>query len=500
MSETKIIHQDSVEELTSTDPPTPSSDNTFRVFAVEQTEDSRWKIVDAQIGSEHITILDAYTLDEQSFQVDEQTAYSILDPENEGDIILVPDSRQSICRLLDIPDVPQAQLEQVVSLRLEVELPYPPDQSTWSFARQGIDAEGNAPVLLLAAAKPPITLAEDYLKTKGIQCNGLEVAQGSLAELAALSESTTDTVAIAKIDDQQVLLTISHKGTLSYTRHARLEFAPMHGNGSSEKWFDSLAQDLRQSMMDFSMRRGHEAPATLIVTGNALTEDSHCEALNSRLHIPVELLPYPDIVRHEKPALMGDELLQDYSIGLGVLVALYHRQKGEASIAPALRQKTTISSLNLTRITKKLLTVNALLLLALFISIYAVQRVRLNTTERFIDESKPLVATMDKLEEEVDILKYEEGQRRPVLDVLMALNEILPKELKVESFNIDRKGKLVITGTTKSVEAVSDNVYEAIKDSPLFKNPVFGGATSGKKGFGFTLSCELSAGMQGAGK
>jgi hypothetical protein len=471
-----------------------------RVFVVEEVAANRWKIIDARIETEHIQILDAYTLDPEVFERDMKRSYSILDPQHGDEITLVPDSRQSVCRLLEMPPATQRQLEQMVSLRLEVELPYPPEQSTWVCERLPVDTAGTANVVLLAMGTEPIAQVEARLKASGMGLAGIDFAPGGLAELAALDAPDNAPVAIAKIDRGRALLAVVCNGALCYARHARLDEVAIEGNGNFGQWLDSLAQDLKQSLLDYAMRTGHGAPGKLLITGDILTDKAHCAGLEERLNMPATMLQCPDVLRLDNPMLDKEALIAEYAVGLGVLISLDRRDGGYPTTTPPLRQKTAASALTLQRASMKLLLVNLVLFLALGLSVFMVQKARMGAADRFAEKSKSFVAAMDKVQEEVNILKYEEGQKRPLLEVLMALSEILPSELKVESINIDRKGKLLITGTTKSVEAVSDDVIEAINNSRLMKNPEFKGATKGKKNLTFTLSCELGVGTGGAQK
>lgn len=467
-----------------------------RFLAVEQAGGGRWNVVDARIDGGTVAVLAAYRLDEETLRGGIAEA---LAPASGRKLLLIPDSRQAVCRLLDMPDVPQPQLEQMVALRLEVELPYPPAESTWVCTRLPAAEGAHGPVVLIAAATKHIENTESRLTFEGYPGARIVFAPAGLVELARAGEAPGETVAVARIDGEHALLAIGRGGVLCYARHARLEPPNPGGNGAPDVWTAALARELKQCLLDYSVRTGSPAPARLNVAGNGIVTGEQCEALRNHLDVPAHFVEAPGALNIEDPEAIEGDLLRDYAIPVGALLSLCRQRQGLRPAAPALRREGRQGAFQVRRSTLKLIAVNAALLAAFAASIFAVQSIRLSADERFVRESKPVLSQLEALQEEVDILRFEERQRATVLDILLALSEVLPPELKVETLNMDTQGKLSISGTTQSVEAVSDNVTEALKKSTMFKNPQFKGATQGQQGFGFTLTCELAMGTTGAG-
>ena len=466
-------------------------------IAVEEVSPGEWKAVEARIDATGVTVLSARRWSASDAGGDDAAA--AVKHGGERLALFIPDPRQSVCRLLDMPDVPQAQLDQMVALRLEVELPYPPQESTWACRRLPSADGARAPVLLIAQATKSIDATEAGLRSRGVFGAGAAFAAAALLDLAYAPDDGSATIAVTRVDRDRALLAIGRGGALCYARHVRLPQERAGGNGASEQWLHGLARELKQCLFDYTMRSGGPAPTVLRLAGEGILLESDCTALETGLEMPVALVAAPDDLFVDDSAAIDGDLAADYALAAGALLGLYRERAGLATAAPALRPARPGGGLRLKRSMARLLAVNGLLIAALLASFFLVRNARLASGDRFVRESKALVQDMEVLKEEVDILRYEEGQRVSVLEILMALSEVLPQELKVESMNLDAKGTLLITGTTKSVEAVSDGVTGALKKSHLFKNPEFKGATQGQEGYGFTLTCELAS-ASGAGR
>jgi len=458
--------------------------------AVEAVGPAEWRVVEARIDAAGVTVLAAYARHKDS--AEGACGHG-------GSMLFIPDARQSVCRLLDMPDVPQAQLDQLVALRLEVELPYPPQESTWACRRLPASEDGVGPVVLIAQATKSIREAEVALRPGDSGSAGVIFAGAALLDLAGASGDTSQTIAVAKIDRDRALLAIARGGALCYARHLRLPAERAGGNGASEQWLHGLTRELKQCLFDYSLRTGSPAPSELRVAGEGIHSGSDCTALETGLEMPVALVDAPEVLFVSDSASIEGDLAAEFALCTGALLGYYRERSGLPSAAPALRPARMGRGLRLKRSMARLLAINAALLIGLVASFFLVRNARLASGDRFVRESKALVQDMEALKEEVDILRYEEGQQVSVLDILMALSAVLPQELKVESMNLDAKGTLIITGTTQSVEAVSDGVTVALERSPLFKNPAFKGATQGKEGYGFTITCDLAS-AAGAGQ
>ena len=458
------------------------------VVVLEQSAGGTWKVVEAKLDAEGITVHRARCFEGGL----SDSAPAIFGSLNGCTVTLVPDSAKSLCRLLEIADASPDQLERMVALRLEVELPYPVADTTWVYEPRTNGDGSISKVLVLATASSEIASIEAVLRKSGVRNAAMEFAAGGLAELANAAAPATGTTAVVKLDRDEAVLAIAHDAELCYARHIRLRPVSEEERAPTEEWTTSLAQELRQSLYDYTMRTGNAAPERLLVTGQRMIDEGFIEALKTRLGMSVEAIECPEIFKASTSDAIEGDLLADYSVAIGVLISMRRRMLGEPTAAPPFRRKgRSFGKLEWGNRRFQLFSINAVLLLTFIASLFGVQSLRLNSADRLMRESQPLLQSLERNKEEVDILLFEDRRRRSVLDTMMALSEALPAEIKVETLSIDSKGKISISGKAKTVEMASDTAIAALRASPLFTNPRFNGATLEKKEFSFQLTCEI---------
>ncbi len=467
------------------------SEGTKRVLVVEQAAGKRWKMVEAKIDADGIRVTGARSFEDGI----EGSASEMVADKNRSTVVLVPNSGKSVCRVLEIGDAPLGQLDHMVALRLEAELPYPVTDSVWAYKPIKNGKDTIASVSVIAVASDEVASAESELAKEGIRGIAMEFAAGGLAELANASGSSTGTIAVAKLDHGEAILAIAHDAVLCYVRHIRVPPIPEEGDSSTKEWARALGQELRQSIYDYTLRNGSKAPSELMVTGERVGVEGSVEALGAHLDIPVVLIDNPGVFDLSKPESIEGDFLADYSVSAGALVAMRRRMLGQPTAAPPLRRKRrAFESVEWDKRRFRLFSLNAVLLLLFTASLFGVQSLRLNSADRLVRESQPLLQGLERNREEVDILLFEDRRRRSVLDTMMALSEALPPEIKIETLAIDSRGKISISGKAKTVEVASDTAIAALRDSAFFINPKFNGATREKNEFSFQMTCELRSG------
>lgn len=467
--------------------PEPAGTHARRAVILEQSGDA-WKAVEAEIGGDHIVVLNAHAVSGQ------QGPPEAVRTRNGNDVALLPELQTCVCRVFDMPGAVGDQVRSMVSLRLELELPYPVAESTWACEAQMNGHGPSGRVLLIAAATQEIALAEHTLHEWGVRNADVEFAPAALAELALATDVSPGTLAILRVEQTAATLVLVHGRSLCYTRQIRLDAA----TGAAEDWIPSLAREVNQSLYDYQLRTGNPRPERLTLVSNA-NAGVLLDALESQLEMPASPLLLPDAFAAPS-GVSVDDLLDEYPACLGALLAMHRRARGETSAAPPLqRQKRAARAAGWRGRRGQLIAINAALLVLVLLLGFAVQSVRMSNAEKLIAGSEPIRTGLEKLQEQVEILRFEEKRPRYMLDVLQGMAEVLPPDIKVESLTIDPKGKVALSGTAGSVEAASDAAMTSLRESKMFINPVFHGATKEKDGFGFRITCDLRGG-QGGGK
>lgn len=450
-----------------------------RVLVLEPVSAGAWRAIEGEVGDGGITVLAA-----QALTGDAEGLARLRLLGNGADVVLVSNSQKSVCRFLDMVDAAPDQVRRMVALRLETELPYSVSESTWVCERRENRDGVSGHVLVIATATSEIAHAEEALRTQGLRCQGVEYNAASLAELLVTAPTTDECVGIVERDVGGATLAIAQRGVLCYARHI-----PIDHSASDAR----VASEVDQSVYDYQLRSQGARPTRVFVAGTDAT--GLIEPLQGRLGIPVEAAPCPQFLDVRAPAVVRDDLVAQFPACVGALIAVHRRLLGERAAAPPLRRRVrALETANLRSKRLVLAGTNAGLLLVLIAALFGVRAAQLSAAEHIIDESRPLLGGLERLQDEVDILQHERGRQRPILDTMRELAEVLPSEVKVETLTIDPKGKITVSGETRSVEAASDEAIAAMEASDLFIHPKFLGATKQKEAFGFRLTCELSQG------
>lgn len=466
---------------------------TGRVLVVEQTHGGGWKVIDAEIG-DAIAVLDARTFEDG----DQQEVLSMLAASNGAAVTLIPDSRRAVCRLIEIASASPDQIERLVALRLEVELPYPAAESTW-VCEPCLNGRNPSRALLIAAPTKEIAEAERALGLPERRGVGIEFAPAGLVELALAAHPAEGTVAVARIDNGEAVLAVAYGGTLAYSRHIRLEGVECEEAGPRDAWVRHFAREVKQSLYDYLLRTGNAAPECVYLAGKAAVQSALQEAIAEYAEMPVRSIPACGLAHIARAELTEDDLIAKYPVCLGTLIATQRRRRGGRSASPAFRrERRGIRMVEWRTRLGTLAALNVLFLVLLGASLFGVGAIQQNADERLMRESRPLLGGLQGLQEELEILQFEKKGNRSIVDALAALAEALPPEIQVESLSIDAKGKISFFGKADSVEVASEKAIAALKASKAFVNPQFNGATREKEKFAFQITCELANGGRGS--
>jgi hypothetical protein len=472
------------------------------VLVLERTSSKEWKAVEAEVGGDRVTVSRAQILrspdDAEGFP-----GGADLDRfANNGDVILVSSSETAVCRSIEVPRASADETRRIVALRLETELPYPVAESTWVWERQEAAGTDAGTVLVTATATAGIAEAEEELRAKKKRCTSVEFDGTCLAELAVACTPSADTVALVSVSGECATLAIADAGELRYVRRIALDAPRTEGVRAAGEWVSRLANELDQSVYDYLLRHGGESPQRILVAGEGMSIEGFVETLETGVTPPVEKAVLPEIVHVPDSAAVSGEVLEGFPECIGALIATHHRLRGERTPAPALRRQVRrFREINLRNKRVALICVNAILLVELIVMAFVVQGGQLKAARRAIDESRPQLQDLALLEDEVEILQYESSRQRSILDALIPITEALPRNTKVETLKIDARGRVTITGRTKSVEDASGKAISAMHASRALANPRFLGATKGAQGedeFSFTITCELRGSPGGA--
>ena len=457
----------------------------------------QWKVVEASVTSAGILIRRARILPKAVAGAEPAEP---LPPLNDrADVILLANSDRSICRLMKIPPASAEDTRRMVALRLETELPYPVTDSLWACERlQGADPDRESPVLVLATPGEEIAECEKALGFTGRNPWAVQLDVAALAELALAAapalrtlspqdERAEDAVAICRVGDRATDLVIVRGRRLQYARRLFTGCPDALDADASRKLCDELDQCIHHYALDPDAAE----PRRVIVIGERARAAGLTQALGRRIGLPAESMTLPPVVQIEGKAALDVALLSEFSACVGALVAFHRWRRGETTAAPALRRRKPPLFSSLPRRRAALSGVSLAVLAALIAVSFGVRSARIAEATRLVRKGQPFLQDMDRLQNEVDVLEYEERLQRPMLDILQALVETLPKTLKISTLGINPAGKVAITGVCNQAEEASDKAVAALRASKVFTNPRFLGASKQEQELRFRMTCEL---------
>ena len=462
------------------------------VLALQRVSQGKWESVRAEVGGERIVMSDVRELDLVGGKDRAGDRADLAKLANGAEVVLVSNSSRSVCRLLDVAEAPPDMTRRMVSLRLETELPYPVQESTWACERQSANGTQAGPVLVAATAAADVAEAEDELRARGISCDVVELNTASLAELAVAGGSSNETLVVISLDSNGTTLCVAESGWLRYARS-------IPGNGApSEDRLDRTVSELHQSLHDCLMRTGQAAPTRVLLVGAESRGEDIAATLSARLGLPVVPCPPPDFLAAGEGLVDCGRVCGESPACVGALVAAHKRARGERAVAPPLRVRgRVLESVDLSGKRVALAAGALALLVVLIAALFGVRAAQLRGAERVRKESLPLLRQLDGLEAEVGVLQDEARRSQSVLDAIQALSEALPETVRLDKLSIDSKGTVLMSGQTKTVEEASEKAVAAMVASPSIFEAKFLGASKEKDGYKFQLSCRLRQGLGG---
>jgi Tfp pilus assembly protein PilN len=450
-----------------------------RIVVLEGGAGAERHVLHAEIAGQRMTVLAAWTL-----APGDPPGPAMQQAVERSERLLALDSDKAVCRLLALPRATDDQTRRLVANRLQVDLPYPAEESRWNWAR--LPAEGADPagrVLLVAAPAEELRRAQAMSPLDGRDCVASLLDISALAELGRAGGEGEATAVVA-LRRGSGILAVVRGGYLRYSR--RLSAGGEVADGG-------LVEELDQCLHHYEFSDADIFPKGLLLAGEGAASDSIAEELSRRMGMPVHPLGLPPGVEIAGSSTTPAELAGRYAVCLGALLYLRRRRSGETVGSPALQERRSRLARSVRWRTAAGIAAVLLLSAALIASLFVMRRARIASADRLMNQGRVMNEELERLQSEIAILERETAQRRPMLDILAALAEALPNGVRVTSVSIDSGGRVNMSGTCQSVEDISEKIINALDASPYFAKPQFLGASKDKKGgqLIFRVNCDL---------
>ncbi len=362
-----------------------------------------------------------------------------------------------VCRHIVLPDVPAAELAELVRLQAGRVLPFPIDQVSMSHAVLGPAEAGGVEVLLAAARRGTVTgivsMIEDAgLKVGSVTIRPLPAVRSLLRAEASASEGT---IVLADIDERSTEIAVVSKGRLVASRSASL------GIGAEgevpERWEARLAGEITRTVTSWS---GDAKLDRLWVHGPGSRNETAVARLGKRLEVPVAAFSAAKKgPAQEAASVVG--LVGDDEAGIPWLDL--------AAVAPTRRARS------LRRNRAVLAVVAAIGLVAAAASGYQSLLERERTVEQLQTElaaAAPAVEEYNELFGKHLAVEAWEKRRAVPIEAILAVTEARPEKAYFTRFTLGTNGRLRLVGRAKD-ERVVQEMLANLDASPIIVSTSF---------------------------
>ena len=450
------------------------------MFAQSGTE---WRVAEAEIGRDTVTVSRFATVDSpETYGANGKRV-----PMEDAQPVLVVGSDRFVFREVDLPRTGAEEMRDMMVVRAETELPYNGQDACWCSHVIGSSANpGSVRMGLLALPSEEVDAAESGLLDAVRGPVSVECREAALAELAAALRPDSETAALVALGDDGATLVMTCKGMMAYARSVIRSSPAARGPQDPS----GVARELRQSIQHYAACNGGAYPDDVLVwrEGNEAALPATFEL---ELGLPTERIERPDWLLIEDGATALGQTWNEYAVCVGAWEAARRRRSGGGSAACPMRIPVQPPSVKPVVVRGILGAGVLVLLLAVLWMTHTVRSTRLRAAREAVSKARPGLAFVDELDEEVQVLQYENGRYRSTLDLLLALVDAMPNGTVLREVGIDAKGNVTISGKVQSVEAAAKAAV-ALVESGLFEDARPDRCAQEKEGLMFKISCSVN--------
>jgi len=459
----------------------PTAGRTPRAVTVWERTANGWRLLEGKVGGSRPVFVRGRSLPDALPGRAELKRRGFL---RGRDAVLVIAGERAVTRCLVLPTTSREEIEQILRVRLEMELPYEPQTATWAWEERNGAAPGGTKVFLMAAPTEDIAGAEAVVECHGQRVLEVQTPQTALGQAAVELVGEHGTAAAAAVGNAPTVLALVAGGRLRRSRC-------MTAAGGADESPGPVAAELEQTLRHWCMQDGAENPEKLLLAGEPQLAAAVEQVLTEGVAASAETLAASDLKGLSQADL--DDEPAAYAACAGALLALHSRANGGPAAAPPLRRRQVRTGSGRRRRLLALALLDVVLLIGLVAAAFAVRSARLKTVKIQLAKAQAALEDFDVLEEEVQILEAEAEVHRSTLDVLRAVVEALPGGVTITNLEVDPDNRITLQGTTPSVEVLSKAASD-LEATGMFDELALERVSSGQKGMEFKIRCVVLGG------
>lgn len=379
---------------------------------------------------------------------------------------------ETFVQVLSLPASAAKRLGDVLPFELEAALPLEIDEVVFDFATLGAPADGQLPVLAVAARKESVSREiARVLAATGQEPERVGAAQLELAQLLRFTPTLSglaEPVCIVRLGLEATDICLAIKGEARAGRSLSIGVAEFPDAA------ERMAAQLRQTLASFETQVG-ASPERIVLVGEGALLPGMCEFLSARLPLAVEVLP--------PLGLEGVDALDQArfpSFALSLATAAHGLRRAGFDLRQG--QLAFERGYGYVKDKAPLLSVLGVLLVLSFVFATWAEGRALRAEKASLEASLELlteetfgkkIADPDEAESELDRLgKAKPEDPMPYLDgfgAAVAISETLPKDIvhDIEQFEYS-KGKLNVRGIVSTTEE-AQRVAKTLDEHPCIE-------------------------------
>lgn len=405
--------------------------------------------------------------------ISDSIAQALSDKKFNASAVLACLPRQAVnLRLMELPSTDSAEIADMVELQIGRQTPYSRDEILSDYKPLGLTRQGTYTRIMLAIVQRSIVRERFYeIEQAGLEVERMGVSsEGLLSWFLHRTRKASHDKAVALIDVDSFysqMLVVQH-GKVVFTKSILVganQFLESREE-SSEKFVQEVQRAFESCRGD--LRDGEIESITL--SGAGVHIEGLAEELGSALKLPCEAIDcLSDVSLGKGAGDLGDSRYATASLTALIGIALNPAALEFDFIPDVVRMRKTLLNSAVSSAALAGLLMATMVCASMFAMIsYSFKASRLTALAAEVERTKPAIVKVERMLEVIREAIQRQDSRFSMVNLLSAIHSSVPKDVYLETVDVDVKGrKVALAGTAPARKDIRD-LLKMLGDTPLF--------------------------------
>lgn len=376
-------------------------------------------------------------------------------------------------RILELPSTDPKEINDMVNLQVSKQTPYSKEEIFSAHKILGSDREGYTRVMLAIARRNIVSERVATLQSAGIDIEKVAVStEGvynwfSVAYMSEMNSDASFADIILDVDSNYSDFIIVRKKELVFTRSILIGANQLLEEFDS--WQGKFIEEIKHSLELYQNEEKGVKANRIFLSGAGNNIKDLAGLLNASLEIAVEAaMPVKNIRLRDDINALQDPNFNRISISALLGIAIKHKEIALDLTPPELRIQMNMAEKSRQLLITGILFTSIIMVSSLFIltSIYS--------KNSYLSELKDRIAKIendandvDKMQKRINMVEERLDAKAASINLLNEIYKLTPKEIYLNSINIEEKNKTILRGRA----AVMSDVFKyvtTLENSDLF--------------------------------